>query len=108
MGTDNKKRKIIVATNIAESSLTIPNVTYIIDFCLTKEQKFSSKTDMNRLELVWSSQASCKQRCGRTGRLNDGICFRMVTKYFFEKVLNKWSEAEILRTPLDKVILKIV
>lgn len=79
----------------------------MIDFCLTKEQRFSVKTEMNRLELQWSSQANCKQRSGRTGRVNDGICFRMVTKYFFEKLLNKWQEAEIIRTPLDKIILKI-
>ena len=100
-------RKVIVSTNIAESSLTIPDIIFVIDFCLSKEFKFNSKTQSQRLDLTWASKASCSQRTGRTGRVCDGMSFRMVTYDFFNKTLDKFNEAEILRSPLDKVILKI-
>lgn len=100
-------RKVIVCTNIAESSLTIPDIIFVIDFCLSKEFKFDTKTQTQRLDLVWACKASCRQRTGRTGRVSDGICFRMVSKDYFNKTLDNFNEAEMLRSPLDKVILKI-
>jgi len=101
------KRKVIVCTNIAESSLTIPDIIFVIDFCLSKEFKFDPKCQSQRLDLVWACRASCKQRTGRTGRVCDGMSFRMVSHDFYNKVLDPFTEAEMLRSPLDKVILKI-
>lgn len=72
------KLKVIIATNIAESSITVFGVKYIIDFCLSKEVNFNQKSRMENLELVWASKASCEQRAGRTGRVCDGLVFRMV------------------------------
>lgn len=100
-------RKVIVSTNIAESSLTIPDIIFVIDFCLTKEFRFDVKVKTERLDLTWASKASCRQRTGRTGRVCDGISFRMVTKSFYDTVLDPFNEAEMLRVPLDKVVLKI-
>lgn len=100
-------RKVIVSTNIAESSLTIPDIIFVMDFCLTKEFKFDTKIKTEKLDLTWASKASCRQRTGRTGRVCDGVSFRMVPKEYYDRVLDPFNEAEILRSPLDKVILKI-
>lgn len=72
------KRKVIIATNVAESSITIPDCVYVIDFCLTKEMKYNTRTSTEKLELCWASQASCRQRMGRVGRVADGWAFRMI------------------------------
>lgn len=64
------KPKIILATNIAESSITIPNVAYVIDFCLTKFLKQHKGSQMSSYVLGWASKNNCKQRAGRTGRKN--------------------------------------
>ena len=100
------KRKIILSTNIAESSITIPNITYVIDFCLTKENQFDSINQNDLLKLNWCSKANLKQRSGRTGRTNNGFVFRLIHKEFYDK-LSETPKPEILRTSLDKVILKI-
>lgn len=101
----NKKRYFILATNIAESSITIPDIVFVIDFCLTKEL-FVRKNQISCLELMWSSRASCLQRKGRTGRLNHGYCFYMLPKNFFNNFLTEHATPEMIRIPLDKIILK--
>jgi HrpA-like RNA helicase len=101
-----KKHKIIIATNIAESSITILGVSYVIDFCLTKEVRFDLKSRMENLELVWASQASCNQRAGRTGRVCDGTIIRLIEKKFFDS-LPTYSTPEMQRSSLDKLILRI-
>lgn len=70
--------KVIIATNIAESSITVLGVKYVLDFCLSKEINFDQKSRMENLGLVWASKASCKQRAGRTGRVCDGFVIRLV------------------------------
>ena len=72
------KHKIIIATNIAESSITVLGVEYVIDFCLSKEVRFDLRSKMENLELVWASKASCNQRAGRTGRVCDGTIIRLL------------------------------
>lgn len=101
----HEENQILIATNLAESSITIPNIEYIIDFFLTKEQKFA-RNRSNYLGLEWSSQSSSVQRRGRTGRCNDGLYFLMVSQRFFQQqriVL----EPEILKVPLDRLFLKV-
>ena len=102
-----QKNKIyfLIATNIAESSITIPDIRYIIDFCLVKEQVVR-KNRNSFLGLCWSSKASCLQRKGRTGRCNNGYSFLMVGKKFYDN-LNEMIHPEILRVPLDKIVLKM-
>ena len=101
-----KIRKIILATNIAESSITISNIDYVIDFCLVKQTKFDEIRNTTMLELKWCSKASCQQRKGRTGRVNDGKYFQLITKELYNQ-LNENQDPEILRTPLDVPILNL-
>jgi ATP-dependent RNA helicase TDRD9 len=108
INTPSKRQiKLIISTNIAESSITVKGVKYVIDFCLTKEIRYDGKSRMENLELVYSSRASCKQRAGRTGRVCDGYIFRMVEKKFYDEKFEDYSEPEIKRSSLDKLILRI-
>ena len=98
---------MIVSTNIAESSITVPDIVYVIDFCLSKETNYNPYNSMEKLELAWASQASSRQRSGRTGRVCNGFCFRLVPRVFFEDHLLAFTTPELLRSPLDKLILRI-
>ena len=100
------KRKIILATNIAESSITISNIDFVIDFCLVKQTRFDEYQNTSILELKWCSKASIQQRKGRTGRTNKGYYFRLTTKKLYDKLADH-PKAEILRTPLETPILKL-
>lgn len=104
----SKNAKIILSTNIAESSITIPSVTHVINFCLTK--KLDADPKMNRLQTlvcVWATQNHCKQRAGRTGRVCDGMAFHFVTKDFYNQKMRKHPKPEILEIPLESVILNV-
>ena len=103
---NRNKRKIILATNIAESSITISNIDYVIDFCLVKQTKFDENQNTSILQLKWCSKASCHQRKGRTGRVNKGYYFKLITKDLY-KQFQAHQEPEILRTPLETPILKL-
>ena len=100
-----EKNYFLIATNIAESSITIPDIRYIIDFCLVKEQVVRQNRN-SFLGLCWSSKASCLQRKGRTGRCNHGYSFLMVGRKFYNN-LSEMIHPEILRVPLDKIILRM-
>ena len=76
--------KIILATNIAESSITLPDVKYVIDFCLTKYLETDSATNISSLQTHWTSKNSCKQRTGRVGRVQDGVVYRLIHADYFE------------------------
>ena len=103
---NNNKRKIILATNIAESSITISNIDFVIDFCLVKQTRFDETQNSSVLELKWCSKASCQQRKGRTGRVNSGFYFQLITKKLSES-LSDHPKPEILRTTLENPILKL-
>ena len=81
-------------------------VKYVIDYCLSKEVRFDVKSRMENLELVWASKASCNQRAGRTGRVCDGVIFRLLEESFYQK-LPDYSTPEIQRSSLDKLVLRI-
>lgn len=84
-------RKIILSTNIAESSITVPDIVYIVDFCLTKCMTVDPETQYHSLTLQWASHVNCIQRYGRVGRVRDGRVYRMVTKIFYEvNILHLW------------------
>lgn len=100
------KRRIIISTNIAESSITLPDVRYIIDFGLTKELVFNSSTKCERLQMQWACKAVMQQRAGRAGRVAEGVCFRLMPEDFY-KSLRDHSIPEIQRCPLDKLVLKV-
>ena len=99
-------RKVIISTKIAESSITVPDVKYVIDFGLTKEIYCDPATNYTQLRIEWASRASMRQRKGRAGRVSDGVCYRLISRAF-EKHLEDYSVPAILREPLDKVLLNV-
>jgi len=101
------RRKVIVATNIAESSITIPDVKYVVDFLLTKELHYDPQTQSEALMLNFVSKASAKQRMGRAGRVADGFAFRLCKERFFHTRIPEYPKPEMQRCPLERLILKI-
>ncbi|XP_022706186.1 probable ATP-dependent RNA helicase spindle-E [Varroa jacobsoni] len=100
------KRKVIVATNIAESSITVPDIRYVIDFCLTKNQVVDRNSGFASYQVEFCSRASCDQRAGRAGRVQNGVVYRLLSRHDYE-MLPEFSEPEILRSPVDITVLKI-
>ncbi|PIK57382.1 putative ATP-dependent RNA helicase DHX29 [Apostichopus japonicus] len=100
-------RKVVLATNIAETGITIPDAVFVIDTGKVKENRYNEQRKMSSLEEVFISQASAKQRQGRAGRVRDGICFRMFTKYKYSQ-LRSYSQPEIQRVPLEGLCLHIL
>lgn len=99
-------RRIILATNIAETSLTVPGIRFVIDPGLARISRFSNKTKVQRLPIEPISAASANQRSGRAGRLADGIAIRLYSEEDFQN-RPKYTEPEILRTSLASVILQM-
>ncbi|XP_063387201.1 probable ATP-dependent RNA helicase spindle-E [Cydia fagiglandana] len=97
-------RKIILATNIAESSITVPDIKYVIDFCLMKILVADSATNFSTLSLCWASKSNCEQRAGRAGRVRDGRVYRLVPAKFYDK-FQQDSPPEIVRCPLERLVL---
>nr|XP_028604260.1 ATP-dependent RNA helicase DHX29 isoform X2 [Podarcis muralis] len=100
-------RKIVLATNIAETGITIPDVVFVIDAGRTKENRYHESSQMSSLEETFVSKASALQRQGRAGRVRDGFCFRMYTRDRFESFAD-YSVPEILRVPLEELCLHIM
>jgi len=100
----NKKRKIILSTNIAQTSLTIDGVRVVIDSGLEKLSKYNYANSMNHLELSFISKDSATQRAGRAGRLSDGVCYRL---WHETKILQESTKPEILRSDLSSTILDL-
>lgn len=100
-------RKIILSTNIAESSITVPDIKYVIDFCLTKCLVCDPDTKYSCLKMEWASKANCKQRQGRAGRVSDGRLYRMVPEGFYDKYLPDYGIPEMQRCPLELTVLKV-
>ncbi|KAL7537502.1 hypothetical protein ACHAXR_007857 [Thalassiosira sp. AJA248-18] len=99
--------KIVLATNIAETSVTIPDISHVIDTCRVKESRYNSSTRIKELVTVWASHASMKQRAGRGGRTSHGICWRLCSEEFATNDLLPHTVPEMARTPLDELILQI-
>ncbi len=100
------RRRIILATNIAETSLTVPGISYVIDAGLARISRFSNKTKVQRLPIERVSQASANQRAGRAGRLEDGIAIRLYSAADYAG-RPQFTEPEITRTSLASVILQM-
>ena len=98
-------RKIIVSTNIAETSLTIDGVVYVIDPGMVKQNTYNPERRMSSLLVVQISKAAAVQRAGRAGRTRRGFCYRLYTKESFEKDLAEQTTPEIQRSDLCSVLL---
>ncbi|MEU0990495.1 ATP-dependent RNA helicase HrpA [Streptomyces sp. NPDC005953] len=99
-------RRIVLATNVAETSLTVPGIKYVIDPGTARISRYSHRTKVQRLPIERVSQASANQRKGRCGRTSDGICIRLYSEDDFE-ARPEFTDAEILRTNLASVILQM-
>ncbi|MBB5084587.1 ATP-dependent helicase HrpA [Nonomuraea endophytica] len=99
-------RRVVLATNVAETSLTVPGIKYVVDPGFARISRYSHRTKVQRLPIEAISQASANQRKGRSGRTSDGICVRL---YEEEDFLNRpeFTDPEILRTNLASVILQM-
>ena len=101
------KRRIVLATNVAETSLTVPGIRYVIDPGTARISRYSYRTKVQRLPIEKISQASANQRKGRCGRVADGICIRLYSEQDFD-ARSPFTDPEILRTNLASVILQMV
>jgi ATP-dependent helicase HrpA len=99
-------RRIILTTNVAETSLTVPNIRYVVDSGLARVKRYSYRNKVEQLQIEPISQAAANQRAGRCGRVSDGICIRL---YSEQDYLNrpKFTDPEILRSSLAAVLLRM-
>ncbi|TPX62526.1 hypothetical protein PhCBS80983_g00252 [Powellomyces hirtus] len=98
-------RKVVVATNIAETSITIDDVVFVIDCGKVKEMQFNGT--VQTLTETWASRASCKQRRGRAGRVRPGQCYKLFSKHFEKNKMAADSVPEMLRIPLEQLCLQV-
>ncbi|XP_027526656.1 3'-5' RNA helicase YTHDC2 isoform X1 [Neopelma chrysocephalum] len=97
-------RKIILSTNIAETSITVNDVVFVIDSGKVKEKSFDALSCVTMLKMVWISKASAIQRKGRAGRCQPGVCFRLFSRLRFQNML-EFQTPELLRMPLQELCL---
>ncbi|MBB6378410.1 ATP-dependent helicase HrpA [Pseudonocardia eucalypti] len=100
-------RRIVLATNVAETSLTVPGIKYVVDTGVARISRYSHRTKVQRLPIEKISQASADQRKGRCGRTSDGICIRLFTEDDFD-ARPEFTDPEILRTNLASVVLRMI
>ncbi len=103
----HEHRRIVLATNVAETSLTVPGIRYVVDPGTARISRYSKATKVQRLPIEPISQASANQRSGRCGRVADGIAIRLYSEEDF-KARPEFTEPEILRTSLASVLLQMV
>ncbi len=103
--TPEGARKVVLATNIAETSITIDGVVFVIDPGFVKQNSYNPRTGMSSLTVVPCSRASANQRAGRAGRVGPGKCFRLFTKWAFKNEMDENTTPEIQRTNLANVVL---
>ena len=99
--------QIILTTNIAESSITIPDASIVIDTCLQKQQVYDEQRKMFILTETLAPKSTLIQRAGRVGRVKGGACYRLITAEEFRR-RREWAEPEILNRPLEEVVLRLV
>uniref|UniRef100_A0A8B9KDY0 Activating signal cointegrator 1 complex subunit 3 n=1 Tax=Astyanax mexicanus TaxID=7994 RepID=A0A8B9KDY0_ASTMX len=99
-------RLCVVATNVAETSLTIPGVKYVVDCGRVKKRFYDRVTGVSSFKVTWISQASANQRAGRAGRTESGHCYRLYSSAVFGD-FSLFSEAEITRRPVDDLVLQM-
>ncbi|KAF2806284.1 P-loop containing nucleoside triphosphate hydrolase protein [Mytilinidion resinicola] len=101
------KRKVVCATNVAETSITIEDIVAVIDTGRVKETSFDPQNNMVKLGEVWASRAACKQRRGRAGRVRAGICYKLYTRNAEMMKMMERPEPEIRRVPLEQLCLSV-
>lgn len=100
-------RKIVLATNIAETGITIPDITCVIDCGRHREMRFDERRQISRLVQSFISRANAKQRGGRAGRVQEGLCFHLFTKYRHDEIMAEQQTPEMLRLSLQELIMRV-
>ena len=100
-------RLIVLATNVAETSLTIPGIRYVFDCGRAKEKKYDRLTGIQCFDIGWISKASASQRAGRAGRTGPGHCYRLYSSAVYERDFGEYAEPEILQMPVEGVVLQL-
>ncbi|KAF9534476.1 P-loop containing nucleoside triphosphate hydrolase protein [Crepidotus variabilis] len=100
-------RLVIVSTNVAETSLTIPGIRYVVDCGRAKERHYDVSSRIQAFQVSWISKASAAQRSGRAGRTGPGHCYRLYSSALYEHHFAKFAIPEIQRMPIDSVILQM-
>ncbi|MCK6374539.1 MAG: ATP-dependent RNA helicase HrpA, partial [Zoogloea sp.] len=102
----SKGRRVVLATNVAETSLTVPGIRYVVDTGLARVKRYSHRNKVEQLQIEKIAQSAARQRAGRCGRVSDGICFRLYDEDDFNK-RPAHTDPEILRSSLAGVILRM-
>ncbi|ESL06704.1 hypothetical protein TRSC58_05619 [Trypanosoma rangeli SC58] len=105
--TPSRCRKVVLATNVAETSITISNLYFVVDSGFCKQNVFDPKTGVEQLKIVPISQAQAQQRAGRAGRIGPGKCFRMYTEPQFQMDMEPATAPDIQRSNLFNVVLQL-
>ena len=100
------KRRIVLATNVAETSLTVPGIKYVIDTGLARVKRYSARAKVEQLHVEKISQAAARQRSGRCGRVSAGVCIRLFSEEDFNS-RPEFTDPEIVRSNLAAVILRM-
>ena len=104
---DRNVRLIVIATNIAETSITIPGIKYVLDSGKVKKKVYNPKNNMSTMVVDYISKASATQRSGRAGRTSAGHCYRLYSSAFYDRTMQDYFEPEILRIPIQNLILQM-
>ena len=100
-------RLCVVATNVAETSLTIPNIKYVVDSGMVKRRYYDKVTGVSSFKITWTSRASADQRAGRAGRVEPGHCYRLFSSAVFTNEFEEFSAPEISRRQVDDLVLQM-
>ncbi|CAZ83426.1 unnamed protein product [Tuber melanosporum] len=100
-------RMCVLATNVAETSLTIPGIRYVVDCGRSKERNYDKTTGVQSFDIGWVSKASAAQRAGRSGRTGPGHCYRIYSSAVYERDFPEFAEPEILRMPIEGLVLQM-
>eukprot|EP00668_Euglena_longa_P015920 GGOE01020096.1.p1 GENE.GGOE01020096.1~~GGOE01020096.1.p1 ORF type:complete len:1145 (+),score=390.54 GGOE01020096.1:167-3436(+) len=99
------QRLCVIATNVAETSITIPGIRYVLDLGRVKTKEYNAVTGVMAFRITWTSQASADQRAGRAGRTCAGHCYRLYTPAVYANLMEEFTDPEISQTPLDSLVL---
>ncbi len=102
----SRARRIVLATNVAETSLTVPGVRYVVDTGLARVKRYSYRNKVEQLQVEPISQAAANQRAGRCGRVADGVCIRLYSEEDYSK-RTRFTDPEVQRSSLAAVILRM-
>jgi ATP-dependent RNA helicase DHX37/DHR1 len=100
-------RLCVISTNVAETSLTIPGIKYVVDAGRVKERTYDKSTGIESFQITWISKASASQRSGRAGRTGAGHCYRLYSSAVYERDFERFSIPEILKFPIEGIVLQM-